>query len=69
MRTFIEDYLLDPAQAIADARNSAQTASWCDTIDEDMIYAELASPEFRLYEAIIFSQPSDESSVRAVAYQ
>lgn len=67
MRTFIEDYLLDPAQAIANARNSERTASWCDNIDEDMIYAEIASPEFRLYEAIIFSQPSDESA-RAVAY-
>jgi len=69
MRTFIEDYLLDPAQAIADARNSEQTASWCDNIDEEMIYAELSSPEFRLYEAIIFSQPSGETAARAVACQ
>ena len=69
MRTFIEDYLLDPAQAIADARNSAQTASWYDNIDEDMIYAELASPEFRLYEAIIFSQTSEEAAARTVVYQ
>ena len=60
MRTFIEDYLLDPVQAIADARNSAQTASWCDNIDEDMIYAQIASPEFRLYEAMIFSSQSDD---------
>lgn len=69
MRTFIEDYLLDPAQAIADARNSEQTSSWCDNIDEDMIYAEIASPEFRLYEAIVFSQPSDGPAARTVAYQ
>ena len=69
MRTFIEDYLLDPTQAIADARNSAQTASWCDNTDEDMIYAEIASPEFRLYEAIVFSQPSDGPAARTVAYQ
>lgn len=69
MRTFIEDYLLDPVQAIADARNSAQTDSWCKNIDEDGIYAEIASAEFRLYEAIIFSQPSEETSVRIVACQ
>lgn len=69
MRTFIEDYLLDPTQAIADARNSAQTASWYDNIDEDMIYAEIASSEFRLYEAIVFSQPSDGPAARTVAYQ
>ena len=69
MRTFIEDYILDPAQAIANACNSAKAASWCDNIDEDMIYAEIASPEFRLYEAIVFSQPSDGPAARTVAYQ
>lgn len=69
MRTFIEDYLLDPTQAIADARNSVQDASLRDNIDEDLIYAELASPEFRLYEAIIFSQTSEEVAARTVAYQ
>ena len=68
MRTFIEDYLLDPAQAIADARNSAQTASWFDNIDEDMIYAQIASPEFRLYEAMVFAQPEEELSAGVRLY-
>ena len=68
MRTFIEDYLLDPVQAIADARNSAQTASWCDNIDEDMIYAQIASPEFRLYEAMVFAQPEEEFSAGVRLY-
>ena len=67
MRTFIEDYLLDPAKAITVARNSVQTASWCDNIDEDMIYAEIASAEFRLYEAILFSQTHEETAMRAAA--
>ena len=59
MRTFIEDYLLDPTQAIADARQNAQTDIWSDNIDDDMIYAQLASGEFRLYEAMVLS-PSSE---------
>ena len=60
MRSFIEAYLLDPTQAIADACQTAQTDSWSDNIDEDMIYAQIASPEFRLYEAMIFSSQSDD---------
>ena len=66
MKSFIEDYLLDPTQAIADACQSVQTDSWSDNIDEDMIYSQIASPEFRLYEAIVFAQPEDEipASVR-----
>ncbi len=65
MRTFIEDYLLNPTQAIANARQSAQT----DNIDEDMIYAQIASGEFRLYEAMIFTPSEDELPARAVLYQ
>ena len=68
MKSFIEDYLQDPSKAIAEARMSTEL-SWYDNIDEDMIYAELSSPEFRLYEAIIFSQPSGEAAARAVACQ
>ena len=68
MKSFIEDYLQDPSKAIAEARMSTEL-SWYDNIDEDMIYAELASPEFRLYEAIIFSQTSEEAAARTVAYQ
>lgn len=53
MRSFIEDYLQDPTQAIANARESLAAPSWYDSIDEDMIYAQIASPEFRLYEEMI----------------
>ena len=60
MRSFIEDYLQDPTMAVANARQTSDTDSWYDNIDEDMIYAQIASPEFRLYEAMIFSQSSDE---------
>lgn len=68
MKSFIEDYLQDPSKAIAEARMSTEL-SWYDNIDEDMIYAELASPEFRLYEAIIFSQTSEDAAAWTVAYQ
>ena len=50
MKTFIEDYLLDPSQAIANARS---INSWADSIDDNIIYEQLASGEFRLYEEIV----------------
>ena len=52
MNTFIEDYLLDPSQAIAKVSASLDLN---ESFDDDMIYKQLASPEFRLYEEIIFS--------------
>ncbi len=54
MRTFIQTYLQNPSQAIADARINAYDKFWVDQFDEDKIYAELSSPEFRLYEEIIY---------------
>lgn len=60
MKSFIEDYLDNPSQAIADARLSADTDAWYDNIDDDMIYSQIASPEFRLYEAMVLSQEQDE---------
>ena len=68
MRSFIEDYLLDPTQAIANAQQSVQTGSWSDNIDEDMIYAQLGSPEFRLYEAMVFAPSADEPAPRFQLY-
>ena len=53
MCTFIEDYLNSPSAAIARAMNEQQNRY--NDIDENMIYQQLASPEFRLYEEIIFS--------------
>ena len=68
MRSFIEAYLLDPTQAIADACQIVQTDSWSDNIGEDMIYAQIASPEFRLYEAMVFAQPEEEFSAGVRLY-
>ena len=59
MKSFIEDYLQDPSKTIAEARMSTEL-SWYDNIDEEMIYRQIASPEFRLYEAMIFSSSSED---------
>lgn len=68
MRTFIEDYLQDPAQAIAAARQTADSESRFDNIDENIIYHQLASGEFRLYEEMIFAF-SSEPALSSRAYQ
>lgn len=70
MKNFIEDYLQDPSQAIASAAASASKA-WHDSIDDEMIYRQIATPEFRLYEEIIFCLDADDlhaaDSMRTVA--
>ena len=53
MCTFIEDYMNSPSAAIARAMNEQKNRF--NDIDENMIYQQLASPEFRLYEDIILS--------------
>ena len=55
MKSFIEDYLQNPAQAVADAVIASKSLDWSNTIDEDLIYAQIASAEFRLYENIVIS--------------
>lgn len=67
MCDFIEDYLNNPSQAIASAVQKVQTEEWFDTVDEDMIYRELASPQFRLYEEIIMSS-ANENTPHASGY-
>lgn len=62
MKTFIEEYLQNPAQAIENARQTISD-SWYDNIDEDMIYAQIASPEFRLYEAMVLTKNPQNASI------
>lgn len=52
MRNFIEDYLTSPSQVVADARRELIGKPWYDMIDEEQIYKDISSPEFRLYEEI-----------------
>lgn len=71
MRNFIEDYLDNPSQAVASAADNRTQLDRFDNIDEDMIYKQIASPEFRLYEEIIFCMAADDlhlaDSLRPVA--
>ena len=59
MSNFIEDYLVDPSQAISAARQSAYNRFWYDEFDEEKTYEEIASPEFRLYEEMIMCPESE----------
>ena len=53
MYNFIEDYLNNPAQAVSNARDAA--ALRFNDVDDDLIYAQMSSPEFSLYEEIVLS--------------
>ena len=66
MKSFIEDYLHNPSAAIAKAADS-MTGKWYDNIDDDLIYAQISSPEFRLYEEIIISTENSDSMRLAAA--
>ena len=51
MCNFIEDYLNDPSLAISAAQNSPK--SWYDQVDDEIVYSQIASPQFKLYQEII----------------
>lgn len=53
MRTFIEDYLVNPTAAIASAAEASANLAWAEDIDDEIIWSQISSPEFRMYEAII----------------
>ncbi|MDE5733300.1 MAG: hypothetical protein K2H95_09775 [Bacteroidales bacterium] len=61
MRTFIEQYLQNPSDAIALAQGRVNSTDWMDSIDDEMIYSQLATPEFRLYEEIIFCNAAEDA--------
>ena len=52
---FIEEYLQNPSQAVANARMSANDRFSGINCPEDDIYTQLSSPEYRLYEQITLS--------------
>lgn len=63
MRSFIEDYLQHSASAVNNAINESERLSWTEGIEEELIYEQIASPEFRLYEAMIFCISADDLRV------
>lgn len=69
MRNFIKDYLQNPSEAIISLHNQAD--DWSQHIDEDAVYAAISTPEFRLYEEMIFCDIAEDlrvaESIRPVA--
>lgn len=61
MGTFIEEYLKSPSQAISSALEQLTKTNRFEQVDDESIYNELATGEFRLYEEIILSTLSEES--------
>lgn len=61
MNNFIEDYLYNPTQAISAARECAAIRFRSVQYDEEQIYKEVASPEFRLYEAVVMSDVNENT--------
>lgn len=61
MRTFIEKYPQSSMDAVNFASASMSSSDWMDSIDEDMVYRQLATPEFRLYEEIVFSGAAENA--------
>ena len=61
MGTFIEEYLKDPSWAISSALEQLTKTNRFEQVDDESIYRELSTGEFRLYEEIIFTPLSEES--------
>ena len=53
MCNFVEGYLMNPSQAIMNARISAELKFRQFEIDDEVIFSQISSPEFRLYEEIV----------------
>ena len=53
MCNFIEDYLQNPSMAIASAAELVNSSESFFQVEEDAVYRELSSSEFRLYEEIV----------------
>lgn len=67
MRNFIEDYLNDPSGAVSAAVNESSFVNFGKDFDEDSIYEQISSGEFRLYEEILFSGATENSNFASVA--
>jgi hypothetical protein len=69
MGTFVEEYLKDPTMAISSALSQIEKTNRFEQVDDDSIYNELATGEFRLYEEIILSELSEESPIQKHHYR
>lgn len=62
MCDFIEDYLRNPSAAISEALRRVREMNGSARFDDQLVYRQIASPEFRLYEEMIFCPSVDEHS-------
>ena len=53
MSTFIEDYPGAKSRTLAAAKEEADNRQWFDQVDEEEIYRQMSSPEYRLYLEIV----------------
>ena len=53
MCTFVEVYLQDPVMAVASAVKEAGSLLWPDSIDDELVYEQISTPQFRLYEELL----------------
>lgn len=53
MNGFIDEYLCDPSHAVMNARERADCRFDGMDIKEDMVYSQIASPEFRFYSEVL----------------
>lgn len=58
MYNFIEDYPGAKSQIFALAKAEADRRTWCDEVDDELIYKQISSPEFNLYMEMIL-EPTD----------
>lgn len=67
MRNFIDSYLDNPSAATSEAYKSLETNDFGQGYDDEMIYGEIASPEFQLYLEILFSKDVEDANFVSVA--
>lgn len=62
MSNFVEDYPDSKSCTLAAAKAEADNRHWFDQVDEEEIYRQLSSPEYKLYLEMIFSDSNEEIS-------
>lgn len=61
MSKFINDYPDNKTIVLAATKQRADQMHWSDAVDDEMVYRQIASGEFQLYQEIIFCTAVEES--------
>ena len=54
MNNFVEDYPGAESRTIAAAKAEADNRQWFDQVDEEEVYRQLSSPEYKLYLEMVY---------------